>query len=215
VTVYVDPGCPWCFQTARWAAQLEGAGVLDLSWGFLPLEIHNAADRELDLEVHNRAVPSMRVGQLVRDELGPAAAGRYYLEFAGRVHHRDEPIKRFETMRGALTDAGLDEAYAERALADDGTAERLMAEYRLIADRAIGVPTFEFDGHGGPTMFGPVIARLPDAAGALDLWRHFEWVVRNQNVYEMKGMRTELPDLEGLRLAQERREARLAAEAAG
>jgi hypothetical protein len=214
VTIYVDPGCPWCFQTVRWARMVEAAGVIDISWGFLPLEVHNSDSRVLDLQVHTRTVPAMRVALLVREELGQAAAGRFYLEIAGRQHHRDEQLKLPDTIRGALVDAGIDEGYAARALEDDGTAVRLMEGYRKIADRAIGVATFEFDREGGPTMFGPVIAQLPDEAGALELWEHFEWIVRNGNIYEIKGMRNELPDLEGLRLAQNRRDARLAATAA-
>jgi hypothetical protein len=207
VTIWVDPGCPWCFQTARWARQLEADGVLELSWAFLPLEVHNSESRELDLATHVRSVPALRVALLIRDELGQAAAGRFYDAVAGRQHHRDEPLKRPETIRAALVEVGLDEAYLDRALADDGTAERLMAEYRTISERAIGVPTFEFDGPGGPTIFGPVIARLPEGQAARDLWEHFSWLARDENVYEIKRNRTELPDLEGIRLAQKRRAA--------
>ena len=70
VWVYVDPFCPWCFQTARWARRLEELGVLELSWGFFSLEVQNAKDGELDLQAHTRSVPSMRVALLVREELG-------------------------------------------------------------------------------------------------------------------------------------------------
>ena len=150
----------------------------------------------------------MRVALLVREELGQAAAGRFYDAIAGRQHHLDEQLKRPETMRAALVEAGIDESYLERALTDDGTAARLMADYRTIADRAIGVPTFEFDGPGGPAAFGPVIARLPEGDAARELWEHFSWLARNENVYEVKQVRTELPDLEGIRLAQARRAAR-------
>ena len=214
VTIWVDPGCPWCFQTARWARQLEADGAISLRWAFLSLEIHNSEGKELDLATHVGSVPAMRVALLVREELGQAAAGRFYDAIAGRRHHRDEQLKLPETIRAALVEVGLDETYLDRALSDEGTAERLMDEYRTISERAIGVPTFEFDGPGGPTMFGPVIARLPEGDEARQLWEHFAWMARNENVYEVKRIRRELPDLEGIRLGQRRRAERLARETA-
>jgi hypothetical protein len=213
VTIWVDPGCPWCFQTARWARQLEADGVLELSWCFLPLEVHNSETKVLDVAVHTWSVPAMRVALLVREELGQSVAGRFFDAIAGRQHHRDERLRLPETIRAALLEAGLPESYLDRALADDGTAHRLMAEYRTIADRAIGVPTFQFDGREGPAVFGPVIVRVPEGDAARDLWEHFAWLARNQNVYEIKKERSQLPDLEGIRLAQARRAARKAAKA--
>ena len=210
VIIWVDPGCPWCFQTARWMRRLEADGVVDLSWAFLPLEVHNSDDRRLDLDVHVRTVPAMRVALLVRDEHGQAAAGRFYEAIAGRQHHRDEQLKRPETMRTALLDVGLDEGLVARALDDPTTAERLEAEYRIVVDRVIGVPTLELDAPGGPMIFGPVIAELPDGDAARDLWAHVEWLTRDDNVFELKRVRDVLPDLEGIRLAQARRSARAA-----
>jgi hypothetical protein len=213
VTIWVDPGCPWCFQTARWARQLEADGVLELSWAFLPLEVHNSETKVLDVAVHNRTVPAMRVALLVREELGQSTAGRFYDAVAGRQHHRDEQLKLPETIRSALVGADLPESYLDRALADDGTAERLMAEYRTIADRAIGVPSFQLDGPDSPAVFGPVIVQLPYGDAAHELWEHFAWMARNENVYEIKRERSQLPDLEGIRLAQIRLAARQAAKA--
>jgi hypothetical protein len=208
--VYVDPFCPWCFQTARWARRLEELGVVDLSWGFFSLEVQNADHGGFDITTHTRSVPSMRVALLVREELGQVAVGRYYLEVAGRMHHRDEQLRSLETIEGALTDAGLDPAYAARALADEGTAHRLMAEHEALSERGFGVPTIVLDREDGPAMFGPVIPHVPDDVGSLELWEHATWVIRNPDVYELKRVRSEYPDLEGLRLGQIRRAARKA-----
>ena len=83
------------------------------------------------------------------------------------------------------------------------------------ADRAIGVPTFQLDGRDGPAVFGPVIVQVPEGDAARELWEHFAWLARNENVYEVKRERSQLPDLEGIRLAQIRRAARQAAQAEG
>ena len=210
--VYVDPFCPWCFQTARWASRLEELGVVDLSWGFFSLEVQNADHGAFDVHTHNRSVPSMRVGLLVREELGQAAVGRYYLEVAGRMHFRDAQLRSVETIEGALIDAGLEPSYAARALAEEGTAQRLMKEHEALSERGFGVPTIVLDREDGPAMFGPVIPRVPDDASSIELWQHVSWIIRNPNVYELKRERSEYPDLEGLRLGQIRRAARQATE---
>ncbi len=209
--LYVDPYCPWCFQTARWARRLEELGVVQLSWRFFSLEIQNAPGGEVDLTQQLRSVPSMRVAVLVREEFGEAAAGRFYAEVAGRMHHRDEQLRSIETIEGALVDAGLDPATATRALGDEDTTTRLLAEHKAISDRGFGVPTIVLDHEDGPAIFGPVIARVPDDNDARELWEHVTWIIRNRNVYELKRVRSELPDLEGLRLGQKRRAARKAA----
>jgi predicted DsbA family dithiol-disulfide isomerase len=211
--VYVDPFCPWCYQTALWARRLEALGVVELSWGFFSLEVQNAADEVADLAAFTRSVPSMRVALLVREEHGQVAAGNFYAAIGARMHERDEQLRSLETMEGALIDAGLDPAMAARALADDGTATRLMAEHQALAERGFGVPTLVLDREDGPAMFGPVMPRVPDDADALELWEHVAWIIRNPNVYELKRTRAEYPDLEGLRLGQIRRAARRAAAA--
>jgi predicted DsbA family dithiol-disulfide isomerase len=208
VWLYVDPFCPWCFQTARWVLRLEELGVVELSWGFFSLEIQNAP--ESDVASHTRSVPSMRVATLVREELGQAAVGRFYMELAGRMHFHDEQLGSIETIESALTSAGLDSGYASRALADPATATRLRTEHQALSDRGFGVPTIVLDQEDGPAIFGPVIPRLPDDAEALELWDHVSWIIRNPNVYELKRIRSEHPDLEGVRLGKIRRAARRA-----
>jgi predicted DsbA family dithiol-disulfide isomerase len=209
--MYVDPFCPWCYQTARWARRLEALGVVELSWGFFSLEMQNAGTDVLDIAAYTRSVPCMRVALLVREEEGQAAAGNFYAALGARMHEHDEQLRAPETIRGALVDAGLDPSLAERALADEGTAARLIAEHQALAERGFGVPTIVLDEESGPAMFGPVIPRLPDDAGSLELWEHVAWIIRNPNVYELKRTRADYPDLEGLRLGQIRRAARKAA----
>jgi predicted DsbA family dithiol-disulfide isomerase len=211
--MYVDPFCPWCYQTALWARRLEALGVVELSWGFFSLEMQNAADDVTDIAAFTRSVPSMRVALLVREEQGQAAAGNFYAAIGARMHERDEQLRSLETIEGALVDAGLDPAMAARALTDEGTASRLMAEHQALAARGFGVPTLVLDHEDGPAMFGPVMPRVPADADALELWEHVAWIVRNPNVYELKRTRAEYPDLEGLRLGQIRRTARQAAAA--
>jgi hypothetical protein len=206
--MYVDPFCPWCYQTARWARRLEELGVVELSWGFLSLEMQNAGEGHFDIDVHTRSVPAMRVALLVREELGQAAAGRFYAAISARMHERDEQLRLRATMEGALSDSGLDPGLAARALADPGTATRLVSEHVALSDQGFGVPTIVLDRADGPAMFGPVMPRVPSDADALELWEHVSWIIRNPDIYELKRNRSEYPDLEGVRLGQLRRAAR-------
>jgi predicted DsbA family dithiol-disulfide isomerase len=212
VWLYVDPVCPWCYQTARWVRRLEELEVVEIAWSFFSLEVQNA-EEGVDILSHTRSVPAMRVAVLVREELGQAAVGRYYAAIGARMHERDEQLKQRTTIEGGLVDAGIDPAFADRALADEGTARRLQHEHTELSERGFGVPTLVLDRSDGPAMFGPVIPRVPDDAAAVELFGHVAWLIRNPNVYELKRHRVELPDLEGLRLAQIRRAARQAADA--
>jgi hypothetical protein len=208
VWLYVDPFCPWCFQTARWIYRLEQLGVVELSWGFFSLELQGSGEVETNIEAHTRSVPSMRVAILVRERLGQAAVGRFYMELAGRMHFRDERLGSVETIENALVSAGIDSGFASRALGNQSTGSQLLAEHQALSKRGFGVPTIVLDREDGPAIFGPVIHCLPDDAGAYELWDHVTWVIRNSNVYELKRIRSRLPDLEGVRLGEIRRAAR-------
>jgi predicted DsbA family dithiol-disulfide isomerase len=211
VWLYVDPICPWCYQTARWARRLQELDVVELSWGFFSLEVQNAGEG-VDILTHTRSVPALRVALFVREQLGQAAAGAVYAALGAAMHERDEQLKLLSTITASLADAGVDPEYARRALADEGTARRLFDEHRRLSERGFGVPTLVLDRPDGPAMFGPVIPRVPGDDDARELFEHTAWLIRNPNVFELKRTRTEPPDLEGLRRAQRRRAARQAAD---
>jgi hypothetical protein len=80
--------------------------------------------------------------------------------------------------------------------------------------RAFGVPTIVLNAGEGPVMFGPIIVDVPDETEAVELWRHFSWLVRNQNFAELKRERPGVPDLESVRRWQRQRSERDAAAAA-
>ena len=45
VIVWVDPSCPWAWQTARWLRDLRDQGVVRLRWRLYSLEL-NATYRD-------------------------------------------------------------------------------------------------------------------------------------------------------------------------
>jgi hypothetical protein len=65
---------------------------------------------------------------------------------------------------------------------------------------SFGVPTIVLDGGEGPSIFGPVISRLPASdEEAVELFRHVVWLIRCRSFFELKRERTEPPDLEWIR----------------
>jgi hypothetical protein len=198
VRFHFDPRCPWCWQTSRWARQLEGLGEVELEWGVFSLEVVNLKEGE---ELTDPASgPALRTAILIRDRLGRKAIGPFYEALGQRLWHQPPPPGAAEmpdAVRAALQEAGLDPTLCDDALADPGTWDAVRAEHDDVVARhgAFGVPTIVLDGGEGPAIFGPVIAELPTDADAVELWRHTAWLARYPNVYEIKRNRDKAPDV--------------------
>ena len=194
----LDPRCPWCWQTSKWVRQLERLDLVDVRWGTFCLELQNFPKPLEQFDV-SRCVsgPSLRTLVAVREGLGNEAAGRFYEAVGTRYFDGEEGLGE-PTVRAALADAGIDEVWCDKALADDSTWQTVLDEHHaLVTDtRSFGVPTIRLDGGSGPAIFGPVISNAPasdDEAG--QLWEHVSWLVRYDNFSELKRDRTVEPDL--------------------
>jgi hypothetical protein len=198
VRFHFDPRCPWCWQTSRWARQLEGLGEIELEWGVFSLEVVNLKEGE---ELTNPVSgPALRTAILIRDRIGRKAIGPFYEALGTRLWHVTPPPTPEEmpdAVRDALKEAGLDPTLCDDALADPTTWDAVRAEHDDVVSRhgAFGVPTLVLDGGEGPAIFGPVIAELPSDADAVELWRHSAWLARYPNVYEIKRNRDKSPDV--------------------
>ena len=42
LTVWIDPGCPWAWQTARWVRDLREQGAFAIEWRLFSLEVNTA-----------------------------------------------------------------------------------------------------------------------------------------------------------------------------
>lgn len=212
IRFHFDPICPWCYQTSRWIKRLEELGDVELSWGLFSLEVQNAGDEPEELaEMHARSELSLRTAVAVRDADSSAALGAFYSALGKRVHEDGEPLGESSTVEGALEDAGLDPGLCEKAMRDDSTRDRVIAEHRDLVDRtrSFGVPTIVLDDGEGPAIFGPVIKDIPSTDDeARQLFRHVAWLARYENFAELKRDRGGLPDLESVRRWKRRQEER-------
>ncbi|MGH7685997.1 MAG: DsbA family protein [Candidatus Dormibacteria bacterium] len=210
IRFYVDPRCPWCYQTSRWARRLEALGEVSIDWRPFSLEVVNKGDdgrRAPD----SGSAPALRLLTAVRAGFGSEAAGTFYSAIAGAVHEQGAEVDDPAALGAALLAAGVDENFAADVLRDPLSWDAVLAEHDAVVEehRAFGVPTILLA--TGEVMFGPIIVDVPDDTEAVELWRHFTWLTRNSNFAELKRSRTALPDLESIRRYRAQRAKKAAA----
>ena len=207
VRFHFDPICPWCYQTSRWVRRLVDLGEVRASWGLFSLALANAGAEESARKGHARSVPSLRTAQVLDEQLGSDALGRFYATLGAAVHEKGEPIDADATISGALEEAGLDAAWLDKALGDEGSWERVRAQHEDLVERtrSFGVPALVLDGGQGPAIFGPVICEVPSDEDAVELFRHVAWLTRYSNFSELKRDRTVDPPLESVPRSRDQR----------
>src|ERR1019366_4102544 len=208
IRFYFDPLCPWCYQTSRWARRLDELGVVDVEWRVFSLAIANRGE-EGPAAADTGPAPSLRPAIAVRDAHGNAAVGAFYKALSDARHQRGLPVDDVAVIEASLREAGVEPELLQQALADPSTWDAVQREHDEAVSmyKAFGVPTIVLDGGDGTPMFRPIISEIPDDDGAIDLWRHFSWMVRNPNVAEIKRERVPL-DLESTRTWRREREER-------
>jgi 2-hydroxychromene-2-carboxylate isomerase len=198
VKFYFDPGCPWCYQTSRWAKRLAELGEIDLDWGLFSLDVVNAPEGTDPLDMDAPGGPALRTAVAIGDTHGSRAIGPFYTALGQRNFEAGEPPSdATAAIRESLGDAGLDGGLLDAALDDPKTWARVVESTLGIVDRVgrLGVPTIVLDGGDGPAIFGPVVSLLPTDEDAVELWRHTLWLTRYENFAELKRSRQPQDDL--------------------
>ena len=196
VRFWVDPACPWCWVTARWAIAVAPERDLELVWKPISLKFKNDTQPDSPFyDVVDWTLGLLRVMESVRSAEGDAPLGPLYVEYGRRIHHDKE---RLWDPALALAAVGLDVAHA--AAATDGSWDAAirtgMDEGLALVGTDVGTPILAFvDGRGRDVAaFGPVITRVPEAPDHLTLWDAFRSVVSIDGFWEIKRTRTEAPD---------------------
>lgn len=187
VSLWLDPVCPFSWNTARWlAAAAEKAGF-DIDWRIMSLAVLNE-DRDVPPALRARMKDSRRVGRLMaalHQELGAGVIGKAYVAFAERYFDDsaavdDELVEHVTQVVGAQRTSAA-------ALVDD-TLDATVREFHQASQDALGdtggSPLLTIDGH---TVFGPVFTAVPrpeetltvfDAVAALVLTPQFSQLQR-------------------------------------
>ena len=196
VRFWVDPICPWCWVTARWAVEVAPQRNAEIVWEPISLLFKNQPPA--DSPFHEPLVWTLgllRVMEAVRAAEGDAPLGALYFEFGRRIHHERE---RGWPAAEALAAVGLDGSYADAV--DDASWDEVirtrMDEGLALVGADVGTPIIAFPGPDGTEMgiFGPVITKVPEGEQALRLWDTVTALTAVDGFWELKRTRTAPPD---------------------
>lgn len=184
VRIWVDPACPWAWQTATWLMDLRDQGVLKIEWRIFSLEINSSEPglpfweaAKLNGEAH---IALAQAGS----EGGDAGFERYYAAL-GRLRHEQRQEMSPELVRQAAVDADMP-GLVERALAHDELPKEIVAGYeRARASDVFGVPTLQLLPSGSP-IYGPILPLAPRGEEALAWWTPVRFALEHPEMYELK-----------------------------
>jgi hypothetical protein len=203
---FVDPICPWCWITSRWAVEVAGQRQYDIEWRFISLKLINQARTEAWYTPEYRAGhaaghQALRVLAAVRASHGNTAVGDVYRSL-GTMLHTDGRRDEFRAdpaalIAEALLAVGLPVALAARC-DDTSLDELLQADTDLAFERTgkdVGTPIITFHPGTGSeaSFFGPVIARIPRGQEAVRLWDAIEVIATTSGMAELKRSLRERP----------------------
>ncbi|MGZ6546158.1 MAG: DsbA family oxidoreductase [Actinomycetota bacterium] len=183
VTVWVDPGCPWAWQTVIWLRDLAADGLVRLDWKSFSLEL-NASEPETPFwEACTRQGASLVSLALAHREGGNGAYERLFVALGRRLHTDGEPMSD-GLLREAAAEAGMPDV-ADRARAMPELADEVRRAYVEARELDVfGVPTLQIG--DAKTIYGPIIARAPEGAESLQLWEHTRWLAERPDLFELK-----------------------------
>jgi predicted DsbA family dithiol-disulfide isomerase len=183
VRVWVDPGCPWAWQTITWLRDLRDRGLIELEWKLFSLEVNSSEPDVPFWEAAATHGESLVALLLARNE-GGATAFEILYDALGKLDHDDEHDVTPELVRKAAADAGMPDI-VDRAVADPTLPERIRTEY--LDARALdvfGVPTLQIPGKA--VIYGPILPLAPTGEDALEWWKTVRFALEHDDLYELK-----------------------------
>jgi len=197
VDFWVDPACPFCWATARWAVD-EVAPHRDIDITWRPISLFFKNEPEPGSSYHEVSVFThglLRVMESVRTTDGNDGVSKLYWEFGSRIHHDGE--RSFDPAK-ALREVGLDESHA--AAFDDESWDVVIREsmdeaLALVGDD-VGTPIIALENSDGVRAgyFGPVISSIPTTDKSVKMWDALVAMMDVDSFFELKRTRTEAPD---------------------
>lgn len=166
VTLWLDPVCPFTWNTARWLRAAAESGTVVIDWRLLNLAVLNEG-RELPAPQRARMTDSRRVGRLmaaIRRDLGVEALADAYFAFGADYFDRSAPVDEnlAATVLAAVGAAGI-----APSVLDDASLDDLVTQSHQSGQDAYGAiggsPLLTVNGH---TFFGPVFTELPATESA-------------------------------------------------
>jgi hypothetical protein len=187
VTLWLDPVCPFSWNTARWLAAAADKAGFDIDWCLMNLAILNEG-QELPPPQRARMEDSRRVGRLMValcGELGAGVMPKAYFAFGHRYFDDSAAVDNelVEHVAGAVGAQHITAAALSDASLDAAVLESHRASQKALGETG-GSPLITIGGH---TVFGPVLSSVPapdrtlavfDAVTALVLTPQFSQLQR-------------------------------------
>ncbi len=166
VTLWLDPVCPFSWNTARWLRTVAEKTGLSVEWRLMNLAVLNEG-RELPSAQQARMHDSQQIGRLmaaIAREQGAAGWVAAYFAFGERYFDRSEPVDAHLVAQVLMT-IGARGAIA--AAVSDASLDELVRQQHQAGQDALGEtggsPILRIGEHA---FFGPVLTGLPDAQSA-------------------------------------------------
>jgi len=170
VTMWLDPVCPFSWNTARWLRAVADPTGLAIDWQLMSLAVLNEG-RELPPAEQGRMRDSQQIGRLmaaVAREHGTAGWIAAYFAFGERYFDQSEPVSANLVANVLMTVGarGATAAAVSDASLDDFIRNRHQAGQDALGETG-GSPILRIGEH---TFFGPVLTGLPDSSAATALF---------------------------------------------
>jgi predicted DsbA family dithiol-disulfide isomerase len=183
VQVWVDPSCPWAWQTVQWLLDLRNRGLIRPSWSLFSLEVNSSPPGTPFPEAAARYGPALATLALARERSGAPGFEALYTALGERLHERKlEPSD--VLLQDAAEAAGLSTLPAEAAARVD-LGDALIDEHRAARQLDVfGVPSLGIADH--KVVYGPIIALAPRGDDALSLWDDVRALAARDDFFELK-----------------------------
>ncbi|MFA1702535.1 DsbA family protein [Mycobacterium intracellulare] len=190
VTLWLDPVCPFSWNTARWLRTVAERTGVAIDWRLMSLAVLNEG-RELPPAQQARMRDSRQIGRLmaaIAREHGVAAWTAAYFAFGERHFDRSEPVDA-DLVAQVVMAAGARGATAA-AVSDESLDESIRRQHQAAQDalgETGGSPILRI---GERTFFGPVLTAVPAAEDAAALFDAVETLANTPQFAQLQRPRT-------------------------
>ncbi len=191
VDFYLDPMCPWAYQTSKWIREVQKHTGLTVDWRFFSLEEINRTEGKKHPWERDWSYgwSQMRVGAYLRRQ-SMDAVDQWYAEIGRAFHEEGRPTHDRALHQEIVSDLGFEDDVVEAAVADPTTTDEVRADHDHVVGRyaAFGVPVLVFP--NDHSLFGPVVAPAPTGDEALRLWDLTVGWTEFPHLYELRKPKT-------------------------
>lgn len=192
VDFFVDPICPYTYQTSIWLREVRERVGITINWRFFSLEEvrrEPGAPHAWEL-ITATGWPLLRVAALLRRE-SQEACEAWYEVVAHAIHIDARKAADEDVAHELLSAIGKPASLWETAMSDPSTSTDIRADHDFAVEHhgAFGVPLVVIG--DGRAMFGPVVVPAPTGDDALNLWEIAQASADFHGLYEIKRPRTQ------------------------